>query len=84
MTGSKKIETILNWSRPKTVTDVRSFTGFTNYYHKYIKNYTKIACPLYELTLGKMQRRNNIMWTGPKGANSPSKNSKNAAVNVLF
>ena len=33
-TDPKKIETILNWPRPKTVTDVRSFTGFTNYYHK--------------------------------------------------
>ena len=27
-TDPKKIETILNWLRPKTVTDVRSFTGF--------------------------------------------------------
>ena len=52
-TDPKKIETILNWPRPKTITDVRSFTGFTNYYRKYIKDYVKIAHPLHELTLGE-------------------------------
>ena len=39
----RKIEAIRNWPRPKTVTDVRSFTGFTSYYRKFIKGYTKIA-----------------------------------------
>ena len=42
---------------PKTVTDVCSFTGFTNYYHKLIKGYAKIACPLHELTSGE-----NAKW----------------------
>ena len=64
-TDPKKIETILNWPRPKTVTDVRSFTGFTNYYRKYIKDYAKIARPLYELTSGEnsKKKRHNIDWT---------------------
>ena len=31
-TDPRKIEAIHNWPRPKTVTEVRSFTGFTNYY----------------------------------------------------
>ena len=42
-TDPTKIEAILKWPRPKTVTDVRSFTGFTNYYRKFIKGYAKIA-----------------------------------------
>ena len=42
-TDPRKIEAIGNWPRPKTVTDVHSFTGFTNYYRKFIKGYTKIA-----------------------------------------
>ena len=64
-TDPKKIETILNWPRPKTVTDVRSFTGFTNYYRKYIKVYTKITRPLYELTSGKnsKKKKHNVDWT---------------------
>ena len=64
-TDPKKIETILNWPRPKTVTDVRSFTGFTNYYCKYIKDYVKIACPLYELMSGEnsKKKQHNVEWT---------------------
>ena len=42
-TDPRKIEAIRNWPHPKTVTDVRSFTGFTNYYCKFIKGYVKIA-----------------------------------------
>ena len=62
---SQKDWTILNWPRPKIVTDVRSFTGFTNYFCKYIKDYTKIACPLYELMSGEnsKKKRHNIEWT---------------------
>ena len=33
----KKIEAINQWPKPKTVTDIRQFTGFTNYYRKFIK-----------------------------------------------
>ena len=42
-TDPKKIKAIRNWLCPKTVTDIHSFTGFTNYYRKFIKGYTKIA-----------------------------------------
>ena len=64
-TNPKKIETILSWPRPKTVTVVRSFTGFTNYYRKYIKDYVKIARPLYELTSleNAKKKRQNVEWT---------------------
>ena len=56
-TDPAKIETIQKWPIPKMVTDVHSFTGFTNYYHKFIKDYAKIAHPLYELTSGE-----NAKW----------------------
>ena len=42
-TDPKKIEAIRNWPHPKTVTNIRSFTGFTNYYCKFIKGYAKIV-----------------------------------------
>ena len=35
-TDPRKIEAIKNWPRPKTVTEVHSFTGFTNYYRHFI------------------------------------------------
>ena len=42
-TDPRKIEAIHNWPRPKTVTDVGSFAGFTNCYYKFIKGFAKIA-----------------------------------------
>ena len=56
-TDPRKIEAIQKWPQPKTVTDVRSFTGFTNYYCKFIKGYAKIARPLHELTSGDNAKR---------------------------
>ena len=64
-TDPHKIEAICNWPTPRTVTDVRSFTGFTNYYRKFIKGYAKIARPLHELTSGENGKRKNhrVEWT---------------------
>ena len=56
-TDPRKIEAINKWPQPETVTDVRSFTGFTNYYRKFIKGYAKIARPLHELTSGDNAKR---------------------------
>ena len=36
-TDPKKVEAVKNWTVPKTVTDVRSFLGFTNYYKRFIR-----------------------------------------------
>ena len=41
-----------NWNVPKTVIDVRSFLGFTNYYRRFIRGYAKVAKPLNTLVSG--------------------------------
>ena len=46
----KKLEAVRDWERPKTVTQVRSFTAFCNYYRKFVKNFAEVAKPLYRLT----------------------------------
>ena len=51
-TDPKKIEAIQKWPRPKTVHDVRSFLGFTNYYRKFLYTYAQKACPLNQLISG--------------------------------
>ena len=42
-TEKKKITTIQEWLIPKTVSEVCSFLGFTNYYCKFISKYAQIA-----------------------------------------
>ena len=42
-TEKKKVITIQEWLIPKTVTEVCSFLGFTNYYSKFIPKYSQIA-----------------------------------------
>src|SRR5260370_8901954 len=46
----KKIQGVADWSPPTTVTEVRQFLGFTGYYRYFTPNYSKIACPLLDLT----------------------------------
>jgi len=45
-----KIESIREWPVPDTVTKVRGFLGFANFYRKYIRGYGGIAIPLTDLT----------------------------------
>ena len=42
-TEKKRVIAIQEWLIPKTVTEVHSFLGFTNYYHKFIPKYAQIA-----------------------------------------
>jgi hypothetical protein len=45
-----KIDKVRNWRRPTNVTEVRKFLGFTGYYRYFIKDYSKLARPLLQLT----------------------------------
>ena len=37
-----KLKAIREWATPQNVIDNRSFLGFTNYYQRYIQNYSDI------------------------------------------
>jgi len=45
-----KVEVILNWPKPNTITEVRSFLGAAQYWRKFIANFSSIAVPLHALT----------------------------------
>ena len=47
---TRKLEAVRDCERPKTVTQVRSFTAFCNCYRKFVKNFAEVAKPLYRLT----------------------------------
>ncbi|XP_015109328.1 uncharacterized protein K02A2.6-like [Diachasma alloeum] len=47
-----KVKAINEIQIPKDVTELKRFLGMANYYSKFVKNYTEIVSPLYELLKG--------------------------------
>ena len=56
----EKLKAIQEISRPQTKRELRSFLGTTNYYRKFIPNYSAIAAPLTDRT--KNAEPNKIRW----------------------
>jgi hypothetical protein len=46
----KKTDQVEGWILPRNPTEVRKFLGFTGYYRYFIRDYSKIARPLLDLT----------------------------------
>lgn len=46
----KKVEVLREWPQPKTLTDVRSFMGLLQFFRRFIKDFSKLASPLTNLT----------------------------------
>ena len=47
----------MNWQIPKDVADISSFTGFTNFYQKFVPNYANILAPISAFL------RKDVEWT---------------------
>jgi hypothetical protein len=54
-----KIQDVLSWKAPMSVSDIRSFLGLTGYYQRFIEGFSKISKPMTEL-LGKDKQ---FKWT---------------------
>lgn len=48
-----KVAVIHQWPKPESITDVRSFLGMCNYYRKFVRNYSLIAKPLFDMLRGE-------------------------------
>ncbi|WVZ63373.1 hypothetical protein U9M48_013010 [Paspalum notatum var. saurae] len=53
------VEDVLNWKKPQTVTEIRSFLGLVGYYRRFIKDFSKIAKPMTSLT----QKNPKFVWS---------------------
>jgi hypothetical protein len=45
-----KVSAVRDWPTPTTLCDVRAFIGFSNFYRRFIKDFSSIARPLHDLT----------------------------------
>jgi hypothetical protein len=61
-----KVETIVNWPSPRSLFEVRSFLGLTNYFRRFIQHYAHIAAPLTALLKGadKADRKGRLLQLG--------------------
>ena len=55
-----KVEVIVNWPKPKSATEVRSFLGAALYWRNFIANFSLIAAPLHALT----RLKHMFQWGG--------------------
>ena len=54
-----KTHAIDTWESPKSIKDVQSFLGFTNFYSRFIKDFAKLASPLTVL----IKKDEPFQWT---------------------
>ena len=59
-----KIARVRDWPTPKNVTEVQSFVGFVNFYHRFILEFSHVAGPLHRLT----KKAEPWQWTKPEEA----------------
>ena len=56
----KKIEVILEWKPPRSVTEVCSFLGLTGYYRRFVEGFSMTAAPMTRL----LQKNVRFEWSG--------------------
>ena len=52
----EKVRAIIEWPKPKSVHDVKSFLGLASYYRRFVRGFSEMARPLTQLT------RVGVVW----------------------
>ena len=63
-----KLVSLHHWEKPQTISELRSFMGFCNYYSGYVRMYAELSGPLHKmLQVGKFDGRKGskkkLAWT---------------------
>ena len=63
-----KLPSLHHWEKPQTISELRSFMGFCNYYSGYVRMYAELSGPLHKmLQVGKFDGRKGskkkLAWT---------------------
>jgi len=56
MMRTRKVHSIRKWKAPRSVKEVQIFLGFSNFYRRFIKNFSKICKPITETLKGDKQK----------------------------
>ncbi|TYK29773.1 reverse transcriptase [Cucumis melo var. makuwa] len=56
----QKVEAVVNWERPTSATEIRSFLGLAGYYRRFIEDFSRLALPLTALT----RKNAKFEWLG--------------------
>jgi hypothetical protein len=56
----RKVKVVTEYPVPISITNVRAFLGLIGYYYNYVKGYSCIATPLFELT-----KKDNVFSWAP-------------------
>src|SRR5690606_19567183 len=54
-----KVQAVREWESPTCVKDVQCFLGFANFYRRFIKDYSRICRPLFDL----LKKDSEFSWT---------------------
>jgi hypothetical protein len=54
-----KVKDVLNWMSPTTASEIHSLLGLAGYYHRFIKDFSKIAKPIMKL----LEMNKAFEWT---------------------
>jgi hypothetical protein len=54
-----KVQDVLSWKAPTSVSDIQSFLGLPGYYRRFIEGFLKISKPMTEL----LEKDKQFEWT---------------------
>jgi len=52
----ERVQRVVDWPVLRSIKDVQKFLGLTNYYRQFVKDFTRVAKPLHEMT------RKDVKW----------------------
>jgi hypothetical protein len=56
----KNVAAVVEWKRPSSVSEIRSFLGLAGYYRRFVPNFSSIAKPLIRL----LEKGVLFIWSG--------------------
>ena len=67
-----KLASLHHWEKPQTISELRSFMGFCNYYSGYVRMYADLSVPLHKMLqvgtfVGRKGSKKKLAWTTEAG-----------------